>query len=88
VQQMMDPTRNTTRKQIDLCKIVRQKATLEKAWRHVEKRVAASNDPETKKALAKFRGNPSVELNKISRNLARATFVFERQRGYPKPRKG
>jgi retron-type reverse transcriptase len=84
---MMNPTRNTI-KPVDLCKIVRAKRNLTRAWSHVEKRVTASKDEATRKALAQFRLNPDLELTRISKALATGKFKFEKQRGYPKPRKG
>jgi hypothetical protein len=84
----MNPIRKRAKKPVDLCKAVRTRLNLMSAWRHVEKRVAASKDKDTQKALAKFRENPTREIAAISRRLGNGSFIFEPQRGYPKARKG
>lgn len=84
----MIPTRPIMKKPIDLCKQVRKHENLMHAWHHVEKRIAASKDKDTQAALARFRENPTREIASISRRLRDGSFVFEAQRGYPKPRKG
>lgn len=84
----MTPTRTIAKKPIDLCNQVRKRENLMRAWHHVEKRVATSKDKHTQVALAKFRENPTREIASIARRLGNGSFVFEPQRGYPKPRKG
>ncbi len=84
----MNPSRTTAKRPIDLCKRVRESENLIRAWHHVEKRVAASKDKNTQIALARFRENPTREIKSIAQRLRNGSFIFEPQRGYPKPRKG
>lgn len=86
MRQTVNPTQKRAKKPVDLCKLVRTRRNLERAWQHVERRASASKDQDTQKALARVRENPGLELSRIGRALASGSFKFQKQKGYAKRR--
>jgi retron-type reverse transcriptase len=71
-----------------LFELATSQKVLRRAWETVRPRVRNSDRPEVRQAVAAFERDLHGEIRKLQMELRKGTFLFERQRGVAKRKKG